>query len=138
MIKFHSKDDKLIPVRATAHSAGYDLKASHSVLVKPYTSIQDLTWLDTGVSVEMPDNMTMLLAGRSSNPKRGLIIPQGVAVVDADYHNTIKVCFINISDKPVKIDKYDRVAQGVFVTYHTSDDKVTAQRTGGIGSTGIK
>lgn len=49
----------------------------------------------------------------------------------------ITLAFYNTSDKDYVIEPYDKVAQGIFTKYYTTDDdNVTAERVGGIGSTG--
>ncbi len=42
----------------------------------------------TGVKAYMQPDEMLVLANRSSNPlKRGLILPNGIGIVDADYYN---------------------------------------------------
>ncbi|MET9678640.1 hypothetical protein ABZY68_37020, partial [Streptomyces sp. NPDC006482] len=48
-----------------------------------------------------------------------------------------KGLFMNISKEPVTISKGQRIMQGVFVKYLTTDDdNANGKRTGGFGSTG--
>ncbi|MCT0497700.1 aminotransferase, partial [Lactococcus lactis subsp. cremoris] len=48
-----------------------------------------------------------------------------------------KGLFMNISKEPVTISKGQRIMQGVFVKYlTTNDDNANGKRTGGFGSTG--
>jgi dUTP pyrophosphatase len=90
-----------------------------------------------------------LIYNRSSNPtKKGLVLPNGVGVVDADYYNNpsnegeIGFMFYNITDNDVVIEKGEKLGQGVFTSYFmTSEDMEkaydeTKERKGGFGSTG--
>ena len=44
--------------------------------------------IPTGIKAQFPEDEMLLLFNRSSNPKKkGLIILNGVGVVDSDYYN---------------------------------------------------
>lgn len=141
IVSKYKDQDIHLPVRQTVASAGYDIEAAEDVLVVP-----DLPALvPTGIKVKMPKDEALLLLNRSSNPKkRGLILPNGVGLIDADYYNNesnegeIFGQFMAI-DVPYQIHKGDRIMQGVFINYLvTTDDDATGKRTGGIGSTDDK
>lgn len=90
-----------------------------------------------------PDEVLNLYS-RSSMGAKGIIMPNSVGVIDADYYNNpdnegeISFMFINLSGKPYTIHKGDRIGQGVFNKYFiTNDDCAEGQRVGGIGSTGV-
>lgn len=101
----------------------------------------------TGIKAYMPENEVLILANRSSNPlKRGLILPNGIGVIDADYYDNPKnegeifVQLVNFGVKSVKLKKGERIAQGIFMPYLVADDEeeITSARVGGFGSSGIK
>ncbi|PEG76674.1 dUTP diphosphatase, partial [Lactobacillus sp. UMNPBX19] len=80
----------------------------------------------------------------SSNPlKRGLILPNGVGIVDADYYNNsgnegeIFFQLINYGITDITIKKGERIGQGIFMNYLTADVETgnLQTRTGGFGST---
>jgi dUTP pyrophosphatase len=77
---------------------------------------------------------------RSSQGKKGIVIPHGVGVIDSDYRGNLKVLLKNISDDPYKISTGDRIAQLVIqpVVLVTFKDiwNDTQRGTGGFGSTG--
>ena len=133
-------NQELLPKRETAHAAGYDLKASHDVTIKP----GQIELVPTGVKAYMQEDEVLYLFDRSSNPrKRGLILINSVGVIDHDYYNNpsneglIMAQFKNITDEPVTIHKGDRIVQAVFTKYFvTDDDNANGERTGGFGSTG--
>jgi dUTP diphosphatase len=81
---------------------------------------------------------------RSSTPiTRGLMVANGVGVIDADYcgaTDEVKIQVINVTDKPVRVARGDRLAQGIVlaaprVTWEEVES-VTESSRGGFGSTG--
>lgn len=104
------------------------------------------TLIHTGVKASMEEDEVLYLYNRSSNPKKmGLILANGVGVVDSDYFNNpdndgeIMFAFYNILPWDVKITAGTRIGQGVFAKYlrPTVGLKVKdADRQGGLGSTG--
>ena len=85
-----------------------------------------------------------MLFNRSSNPKKkGLIILNGVGVVDADYvdnpsnEGEIAGLFYNMLNEDVILKTGEKMMQGVFVNYNVVDnDNAKGIREGGFGSTG--
>lgn len=72
-----------MPKRSTSKSAGYDFYVQEDVICKAH----EITLVKTGIKAYFPADEVLLLFNRSSNPKKkGLIIPNGVGVIDA------KVC----------------------------------------------
>ena len=129
-----------LPKRSTKKSAGYDFYAIEDVICKSH----EITMVKTGIKAKFPEDETLLLFNRSSNPKKkGLIILNGVGVVDSDYYGNsdndgeIAGLFYNMRDEDVVIKAGDKIMQGIFVKYAiTEDDKAEGERTGGFGSTG--
>ena len=71
--------------------------------------------------------------------KYGIILANGVGVIDADYNGHIMLPMLNLGDDDFKVCKGMRIAQGVFQKYLTVDGDeagVGAIRRGGFGSTG--
>lgn len=116
----------------------FKVRESHnSKLFKP-------TMVSTGVKANMEDDEVLYLYNRSSNPKRGLVLANGVGVIDSDYFENpdndghIFVPFFNFGEEDYVIKKGDRIAQGIFSKYLTTNkDNASGERTGGVGSTGI-
>lgn len=144
MIKFEKvkkmKDDIKLPERSTLNSAGYDFFALEDIIFNPET----ITRVFTGVKCELMPNQVLILANRSSNPsKKGLILLNGIGVVDADYYGNpdndgeIAFEFYNMSDETVEIKKGEKLGQGLILKFDkTEDDFVTKIRESGWGSTG--
>lgn len=130
----------ILPQRATAKSAGYDLASAEDIIIRPWETVL----IPTGVKAYMGDQEALKVYFRSSTPrKKCLFQPNGVGVVDADYVDNpdndglIYVQVLNFSDRPVLIERYERIAQGIFEPFLiTDDDNATGIRTGGVGSTG--
>ena len=121
--------------RATHNSAGYDLTLSRHVVIEPRGSESG----ETGTFIEMDSDQVALLYVRSSLfRKYGVILANSVGVIDSDYHDEIKVQFINMTDEVVVIPAGERVVQLVFTNYLKADNEIapTEERRGGHGSTG--
>lgn len=126
------------PRRATKNSAAYDLYSPIRIVLKP----GEIAKIPTGFKIKMPKNEAFFIYIRSSYGAKDIILPAGVNIIDADYHNNpdnegnFFIVIKNNSNKDVEIEEGDRIAQGVFQKYYkTTDDKVTKTRTGGLGST---
>lgn len=99
--------------------------------------------VSTGMKVKLEPETYLEIVARSSTPlKYWLMVANGVGVIDADYYNNpdnegeIFVQLINLSPFPIKLQKGEKVAQGIFKEYkRTKDDAVDTLRTGGFGST---
>ena len=132
-----------MPIRKTAHSAGYDVEAAaDTVIPKFYEGIKP-TLVPTGLKAYCQDDECFLLLNRSSGPKKGLILANSVGLVDSDYYGNesndghFMFAFFNCSDHDVVIKKGDAIGQVVFTKYLIVDnDNATGVRTGGFGSTG--
>ena len=147
------------PNRSTENSAGYDFYAIEDIEIKSleheqrnsplwngyrfvHTEVKP-TLIRTGIKAKMGKDEFLMLANRSSNPKKGLILANGIGVIDSDYYNNedndgeIMFAFFNISNETIEIKKGDKIGQGIFMKYLTTDDDMaTGTRTGGFGSTG--
>lgn len=145
MVKFEKvkriKDDIKLPERSTLNSAGYDFFALEDIIFNPET----ITRVFTGVKCELMPNQVLILANRSSNPsKKGLVLLNGIGVVDADYYGNpdndgeIAFEFYNMLNESVEIKKGEKLGQGLILAFDkTEDDYVTNVRKSGWGSTGV-
>lgn len=119
MIKFKRVSrfpDAVLPIRKTAHSAGYDLTVAEDICVPPvvnhiktldsqyttYISTLNLkevatltktlgakpTLVSTGVKCQLDPGYYLELSPRSSTPlKYWLVMANSVGIIDADYYN---------------------------------------------------
>ena len=148
MVKFEKvkriTEDIKLPTRSTLNSAGYDFFAIEDDVIPAKT----IKIIMTGVKCELMSDMMLVLANRSSNPgKKGLILINGIGVVDADYYGNadndgeIGFAFYNMKEEDINIKKGEKLGQGIIVNFiKTENDYLTnsdAVRAGGFGSTGI-
>ena len=129
-----------LPAPATSGAAGFDLAAAADVEVPP----RQIRLIGTGLVIGVPDGHFLGIFARSSTPlKRGLMVANGVGVVDADYcgpADEIKVQVLNVTDAPVVVRRGDRIAQGIVLPAPRIEWQETtsaeAPSRGGFGSTG--
>lgn len=129
-----------LPERSTKNSAGYDFFNPNKVICKSH----EITMIPTGIKAQFPEDEALFLFNRSSNPKKkGLIILNGVGVVDSDYYNNadnegeMAFVFYNMLNEDVTLEAGEKLGQGIFMKYAKVDnDTAEAERTGGFGSTG--
>jgi len=129
-----------LPAPATGGAAGFDLAAAADVEIPA----RGIRLVGTGLVIAVPNGYFLGIFARSSTPlKRGLMVANGVGVVDADYcgpDDEIKVQVLNITDQPVVVKKGERIAQGIVlpapaVRWEEVAEMSTPTR-GGFGSTG--
>jgi dUTP pyrophosphatase len=129
-----------IPAYATAGAAGFDLAASADMTIQP----GQVALVPTGLVIEVPRGHFLGVFARSSTPlKRGLMVANGVGVVDSDYcgpADEVKLQVLNFTQKPVEVRAGDRLAQGIILASARVEfeetDTLTATTRGGFGSTG--
>lgn len=101
------------------------------------------TLVHTGIKCKMADDEYLEISVRSSCPlKHWLILANGVGIIDSDYYNNpdnegeIMFQLINLSPFPIKLQKGDKIGQGIIKKYIiTEDDAAVGERSGGFGST---
>ena len=129
-----------LPTYGTSESAGFDLASAHDLVVEPHT----IALVRTGLVIEVPSGHFLAIFARSSTPlKRGLLVANGVGVVDPDYSgptDEILIQVLNVTDAVVHVARGDRLAQGIVlpaprVHWDEVEDIRVAAR-GGFGSTG--
>lgn len=90
----------------------------------------------------MPHGLEAQLRLRSSIAfRRGLVMPNAPATIDADYPGEWLVVVTNTLAVPVEIEHQERIAQIVFARVEAPEFRpgtvgVSTDRSGGVGSTG--
>ena len=133
--------DKTLPLPKyeTAGSVGFDLICRESAQIAP----QSIVLIPANVIVETPPGYMLMICLRSSTPRKlGLMMAQGVGIVDNDYcgeEDELKIQVYNFTDEIVNVERGSRIAQGVFVRVNTPEwnevEQMSAASRGGFGST---
>lgn len=137
---FKTHPDAQIPQYESTGACAFDLSPIEDATIKP----NEIVRLKTGLIICVPENYTLILAARSSTPKKyGINIPQGFGIVDTDYcgpSDEILLQLRNFSDQTIQIKKGQRIAQGMLVPVIKAQFKVIKNISkpdrGGFGSTG--
>lgn len=135
----YMNEDISLPERKTKGSAGYDIASRKSMIIAP----KEVAFVPTGIKAYMQEDEVLQIYPRSSlGFKKNLMKVNSVGIIDSDYYNNpdnegeISLIFYNFGDQPVKIEKNERIAQGIFIKYLKADkDNTLAKRLGGFGST---
>lgn len=129
-----------LPTYATAGSVGFDLLCRLDVEIAPHT----IALIPGNVIVQIPPGYMLMIALRSSTPRRkGLLIPNGLGVIDQDYNgegDEVMIQVYNFSAEAVSVKRGERIAQGLFmpVTQAIWNEVDTVGKgRGGFGSTGV-
>lgn len=129
-----------LPGYHTSESAGFDIAASEDMTV-PAGAVAKIP---TGLVIAAPKGHFLLIAARSSLPlKKGLMMANGIGVVDPDYagpSDQVHIIVYNFTKEPVEVKKGERLAQGIFLKSEQAAweevDEIRKNDRGGIGSTG--
>ncbi|HZN55337.1 MAG TPA: dUTP diphosphatase [Candidatus Polarisedimenticolaceae bacterium] len=132
-----------LPARASAHAAGFDLRAcvAEDLVVRP----GERALVPTGLSIALPTGFEAQIRPRSGLALRdGVTLLNAPGTVDADYRGEIGVIVINHGAAPVTIARGDRIAQMVIhrlpevVLEEVSELPDSARGAGGFGHTGVR
>jgi dUTP pyrophosphatase len=129
-----------LPAYHTSGAAAFDLAAAESVTVAP----GEVRLVGTGLVVAIPPGACLAVVARSSLPiKKGLMVANGVGIVDSDYagpDDEVKVEVMNFTASAVEIAAGERIAQGLVLPVARVEweeiDAPAAPTRGGFGSTG--
>ena len=141
-VRIHRLDPEVpLPRYETSGAAGFDLSASADVVVPP----GGIALVPTGLVIEVPQGHFLGIFARSSTPlRRGLMVANGVGVIDEDYcgpTDEVKVQVLNFTQAPVTVARGDRLAQGLFIPvaraeWQETEDAPRSGSRGGFGATG--
>lgn len=164
---YRRSDQASIPSFATEGSAGFDLSAclelgdkiktfnpwnkdvevpvkimsgKPSIQIHPGYRIM----IPTGLIFDIDPGYVLKVFSRSGLAlKKGVMVVNGVGVVDSDYINESFVLLYNTSDGPITVSHGDRIAQAILekteqYTFEEISEAPTqkTEREGGFGSTG--
>src|SRR3954468_23595301 len=130
-----------LPRYETDGAAAFDLAAATDLTVEP----GQVALIPTGLVIEVPRGMFLAIFARSSTPlRRGLMVANGVGIVDPDYcgaNDEVKIEVFNFTRDAVQIRAGDRIAQGLFIPvvraeWSEADGDLRDGSRGGFGATG--
>ncbi len=133
--------DKTLPLPEyhTEGAVAFDLYSRVDDTLQP----KEKKILPANFIVEVPAGHVLLIAARSSTPKKGIMLPNGIGVIDQDYHgpaDELGIFAYNFTDAPVEIKRGDRIAQALIVPIVKAEfeevEKIKEESRGGFGSTG--
>ena len=139
-VKIKRVDKSLpLPKYETDGSVGFDLLCRESAEIAP----QEIALIPANIIVETPPGYMLMICMRSSTPRKiGLMMAQGLGIIDNDYcgeEDELKIQVYNFTDEPVTIERGSRIAQAIFVRVGTAEwneeDQMNAPSRGGFGST---
>ena len=105
-VKFlRMKPDVKVPVRATQHSAGYDIISQIDFEVLA----QDKYLYESGFKLSIPEGYYGRIAPRGGIASTDFI-DVGAGVIDSDYRGEVKVLLFNFSKKDFQVKKGERIA----------------------------
>lgn len=120
---------------------GFDIRSSQQVFLKA----GQITKVHTGIAVALVDDFVsagLILAIRSGLAKRGIMLANGVGVIDPDYRGELIAMMYNTTNEDYEILPGDRIAQLIALPYFTPQIKIvdklseTSRGTKGFGSSG--
>lgn len=130
-----------LPEYKTSGAVAFDFTVRENCEIKPMS----IGYVPLNMCIKPPKGFMLLMAARSSLHKRGLMLANGVALFDQDFcgdEDEYKAVLYNFTNKIEKIEKGDRLTQGVLVPIHICQfcevDKMGEKKRGGFGSTGRK
>jgi dUTP pyrophosphatase len=129
-----------LPTRAHDGDAGFDLRSTIEVEVKP----GERAMVPTGLAVAIPEGFAGLVLPRSGlASKQGLTLANAPGLIDAGYRGEVTCAVVNLDrDTPVRIARGDRIAQLVIVAVPevtpgwVEELPGSGRGTGGFGSSG--
>lgn len=139
-IKIKRIDNSLpLPEYKTNGAAAFDFVSREAIEINP----SEIKLIPLNSIIKIPENNCLLIFARSSMQKRGLILANGVGIIDSDYcgpEDEIKAAYYNFSNQVVKIEKGERVAQGMILPIEKVNweeiEEINSPTRGGFGSTG--
>ena len=136
-VKFVRLDENAkAPTRAHDTDAGWDMYASQSLNLEPFT----YGAIKTGLAFEIPTGWHVQIHTRSSYAKAGIRCHLGI--VDAGYRGELKVIIHNHTNQFVNIKKGDRFCQLIFLPVpdvrlaEVKELSKSSRGEGGFGSSG--
>jgi dUTP pyrophosphatase len=128
-----------LPEFKTKGAAAFDFYAR----VNTEIPAKGLGYVPLNNAIETPEGYFLLLVARSSTHKKGIWMANGVGIIDPDFSGDNDEChavYYNFTEKPVLIEKGERIAQGLFIKREDIEfkevNKMENKTRGAWGTTG--
>lgn len=140
-VRIFRKDPAVpLPEYKTPGSVAFDLAAAQDVVVPSH----EVRLIGTGLVICTPPGHMLMISARSSTAmKKGLMLANGIGIIDQDYcgpDDEVKISVYNFTDKSVEVKTGDRLAQGLFLQLERVEweevKELDTKTRGGFGSTG--
>lgn len=131
-----------LPSRATAGSAGVDLRACLDAAVELAPGACELIPTGMAIHLDDPGLAAMILPRSGLGHKHGIVLGNLVGLIDSDYQGQLMVSCWNRGARPFRIEPGERIAQLVIVPvlpfeFELVDDfSESARGAGGFGHSG--
>jgi len=132
-------DNVELPQYQTKGAAAFDLASTEDAVI----AAKGFSLLPTGLVIATPEDHVLVLAARSSLfKKKGLVLANGIGVIDSDYRGPQDQIFLavyNPGETEVRVSAGERIAQGMFLPVTRAEfveGETEGESRGGFGSTG--
>jgi dUTP pyrophosphatase len=127
------------------YSTGFDIRSCKDIMIET----NSIAIIPTGCYLEYYINefeyitFDIQVRSRSGLSCKGIVVNNSPGTIDIDYKDEIKIILRNQNNESHKISRGDKIAQIVVGkallpnSFASKELKVSSERTGGFGSTGI-
>lgn len=131
--------EAVLPSYKTPGAVAFDLPLVEDLVIPPHSNAKGRT----GLVFKIPEGYGLFLFARSSTfEKTGLMLANGVGVIDQDFcgaTDEVLVNYWNAGDEEVRLPKGTRLAQGAFLPILRAtweEGEAIGATRGGFGTTG--
>lgn len=128
-----------VPEYKTSGAVAFDIAVHEEVVINP----GETKILSTGLIMKVPEGHVLIIANRSSNIKKRLMLANNIGIIDQDYcgpKDQIYLGLYNFGSDPYTTQIGERLAQGLLIPIERATFKdvseIEQQNRGGFGSTG--
>jgi len=128
-----------LPEYKSEGATAFDFYSRREIKILP----NKIGYVPLNTIVEIPNGYALFVFARSGTHKKGLILANGVGVIDPDFRgeeNEINAVYFNFLEKEVIVEKGERIAQGIIQKIENVDweevEKMNSASRGAFGSTG--
>lgn len=128
-----------LPQYQTAGSVAFDIYSRADGEIAPHQA----KIFPSNLIIQVPKGHFLIIVARSSLAKKGLMLANGIGIIDQDYHgpqDEIGILLYNATHEQMTIKKGERIAQGLIVPIQKAEwqevSEIKKGSRGGFGSTG--